>query len=197
MLKDYNGSVNVKIDGIAASAASVIAMAGDHIQISPLGMLMIHNPATIAMGDHNDMKSAIAMLEEVKESIINAYEIKTGMSRDEISELMENETWMNANKALELGFVDGIIGKDDDKEEEEPEKEPEEEPAEEEKEEPKADEQEEEEEKEPAKDQELTNGMAYSVRKFNNNLIDKLSKADKSESGMTARERLELIGKYI
>lgn len=110
MLIDYNGNVTVKIDGMAASAASVIAMAGDTVLMSPVSMLMIHNPATIAMGDHNDMQKAIDMLGEVKESIMNAYAIKTGLSRARLSHLMDSETWMNANKAVELGFADDIIG---------------------------------------------------------------------------------------
>lgn len=110
MLIDYNGNVTVKIDGMAASAASVIAMAGDTVLMSPVSMLMIHNPATIAMGDHNDMQKAIDMLGEVKESIMNAYAIKTGLSRARLSHLMDSETWMNANKAIELGFADDIIG---------------------------------------------------------------------------------------
>ncbi len=88
MLMDYKGNVTVKIDGIAASAASVIAMAGNNVMMSPVSMLMIHNPATVAMGDHNEMQKAIEMLEEVKESIINAYEIKTGMSRAKLARLM-------------------------------------------------------------------------------------------------------------
>lgn len=112
MLMDYKGNVTVKIDGIAASAASVIAMAGNNVMMSPVSMLMIHNPATVAMGDHNEMQKAIEMLEEVKESIINAYEIKTGMSRAKLARLMEEETWMNANKAVELGFADGIIARE-------------------------------------------------------------------------------------
>lgn len=110
MLCDYKGKVTVKIDGIAASAASVIAMSGDVVQMSPVGMLMIHNPSTISWGDHKEMQKAIEMLDECKESIINAYERKTGLSRNRISKLMDEETWMNANKALELGFVDEIIG---------------------------------------------------------------------------------------
>ena len=109
MLMDYRGSVTVKIDGIAASAASVIAMAGTKVLVSPVSMLMIHNPATIASGDAAEMQKAIAMLDEVKESIINAYEIKTGMSRAKISHLMDSETWMNANRAIELGFADDIL----------------------------------------------------------------------------------------
>ncbi len=121
MLVDYKGKVKVYIDGLAASAASVIAMAGDEVLMSPVSMMMIHNPATMAFGDHEDMKKAIEMLDEVKESIINAYEIKSGLSRDKLSKLMDNETWMNANKAIELGLADGIIEKEDkDKDEAKP-----------------------------------------------------------------------------
>lgn len=112
MLMDYKGNVTVKIDGIAASAASVIAMAGTEVLMSPVSTMMIHNPATVAMGDHNEMQKAIEMLNEVKESIINAYEIKTGLSRAKLSHLMDSETWMNANKAVELGFADGIIARE-------------------------------------------------------------------------------------
>lgn len=111
MLTEYQGKVTVKIDGIAASAASVIAMAGNEVLMSPVSTMMIHNPATIAFGDHTDMQKAIDMLNEVKESIINAYAIKTGLSRSKLSHLMDAETWMNANKAIELGFADGMIGK--------------------------------------------------------------------------------------
>ena len=109
MLMDYKGDVTVKIDGIAASAASVIAMAGTRVLMAPTAMMMVHNPATMAFGDHNDMKKAIELLDEVKESIINAYELKTGLPRKDISKLMENETWMNARKAIELGFADGEL----------------------------------------------------------------------------------------
>ena len=113
MLTNYNGKVTVKIDGIAASAASVIAMAGDTVLMSPVSTMMIHNPATIAFGDHTDMQKAIDMLNEVKESIINAYVIKTGLSRSKLSHLMDAETWMNANKAIELGFADGLTSDND------------------------------------------------------------------------------------
>ena len=111
MLMDYRGSVTVKIDGIAASAASVIAMAGTRVLVSPVSMLMIHNPATIASGDAAEMQKAIAMLDEVKESIINAYEIKTGMSRAKLSHLMDAETWMDAHTAVDLGFADEIMAR--------------------------------------------------------------------------------------
>ena len=109
MLMNYKGNVTVKIDGIAASAASVIAMAGNKVIVSPVSMIMIHNPATIAFGDTSEMQKAIAMLDEVKESIINAYEIKTGLSRAKLSHLMDAETWMDANSAIELGFADEIM----------------------------------------------------------------------------------------
>lgn len=109
MLIDYKGDVTVKIDGIAASAASVIAMAGTKVLMSPVSMLMIHNPMTVAFGNKGEMEKAISMLDEVKESIINAYEIKTGMSRAKLSHLMDSETWMDANKAVELGFADDIL----------------------------------------------------------------------------------------
>lgn len=109
MLSNYKGKVTVKIDGIAASAASVIAMAGDTVLVSPVSMVMIHNPATIAWGDHAEMQKAIDMLSEVKESIINAYVLKTGLSRPKLSHLMDAETWMDANKAVELGFADEIM----------------------------------------------------------------------------------------
>ena len=109
MLMDYPGDVTVKVDGIAASAASVIAMAGTRVLMSPVSTMMIHNPLTVAMGDTEEMRRAIQMLDEVKESIINAYEIKTGLPRARLSHLMDAETWMNANKALELGFCDDIM----------------------------------------------------------------------------------------
>ena len=109
MLMDYSGNVTVKIDGLAASAASVIAMAGTTVLMSPVAMMIIHNPATIAIGDAGEMKKAIDMLSEVKESIMNAYEIKTNLSRARISHLMDAESWFNATKAVELGFADGIL----------------------------------------------------------------------------------------
>ena len=113
MLMDYKGKVTVKIDGIAASAASVIAMAGTTVLMAPTALMMVHNPLTVAIGDSEEMQKAISMLSEVKESIINAYEIKTGQSRAKLSHLMDAETWLNAKKAIELGFADGIL--DDEK----------------------------------------------------------------------------------
>lgn len=109
MLKEYKGKVIVKIDGIAASAASVIAMAGDKVYMSPTAMLMIHNPSTIVWGEESDMKRGIEVLSEVKEGIINAYETKTGLPRNKISQMMDRETWMSAGKALELKFCDEVL----------------------------------------------------------------------------------------
>ena len=116
MLKNHKGKVTVKIDGIAASAASVVAMAGDETLIAPTALMMIHDPSTCAIGNKADMEKAIELLEEViilldevKESIINAYETKSHLSRNKIAKLMSDETWLNAKKAHEMGFVDGIL----------------------------------------------------------------------------------------
>ena len=120
MLKEYPGNVEVRIDGMAASAASVVAMAGDKVSMSPVAMMMIHNPMTVAMGDHKAFQQAMDMLEEVKESIINAYELKTGQSRTVISHMMDDETWFNAKKAVELGFADDILYTDGEGKQEAP-----------------------------------------------------------------------------
>lgn len=133
MLKNHKGKVTVKIDGIAASAASVVAMAGDETLIAPTAMMMIHDPSTCAVGNKADMEKAITLLEEVKESIINGYETKSHLSRNKIAKMMSDETWLNAKKAHEMGFVDGILFADkknpfipEKEEEEEPDEEDEE-----------------------------------------------------------------------
>lgn len=156
MLIQYKGNVTVKIDGIAASAASVIAMAGNTVLMSPVSMMMIHNPATVAFGDHAEMQKAIDMLAEVKESIINAYVIKTGLSRSKLSHLMDAETWMDANKAVELGFADDIITRAETKLNTDSEEEDED------------DESTEEKEKKP------TDSMLFSRKAVNNALMNKL-----------------------
>ena len=124
MLKDYAGKVTVKVASLAASAASVVAMAGDTVQMSPTALLMLHDPSTVAMGNARDMEKAIAALNEVKESIVNAYAAKSGLRRGRIADLMSEETWLNAKKAVELGFADEVLydGKKPE-ENEEPEKE--------------------------------------------------------------------------
>lgn len=113
MLREYGntrGLVTIKIDAMAISAASVVAMAGDTVEISPVGMIMIHNPWSYAQGDAEEMKTAAKMLDEVKESIINAYEFKTKLPRTKLAKMMDDETWIHAHKAVELGFADKIIG---------------------------------------------------------------------------------------
>ena len=177
MLMDYKGNVTVKIDGIAASAASVIAMAGTEVLMSPVSTMMIHNPATVAMGDHNEMQKAIEMLNEVKESIINAYEIKTGLSRAKLSHLMDSETWMNANKAVELGFADGIIARNAFPEKED-------------------DEDEDEEKKKKSTD----NSVLFSRKAVNTALINKIEKHYSNSKGTPVsdiRKRLNFIKKFI
>ena len=197
MLIQYKGNVTVKIDGIAASAASVIAMAGNTVLMSPVSMMMIHNPATVAFGDHAEMQKAIDMLAEVKESIINAYVIKTGLSRSKLSHLMDAETWMDANKAVELGFADDIITRAETKLNTDSEEEDED------------DESTEEKEKKP------TDSMLFSRKAVNNALMNKLEKhyvqskqtvakqaeisapANKGTPAKEIKERLDFIKKFI
>ncbi len=173
MLTDYKGNVTVKIDGIAASAASVIAMAGDTVLMSPVSMLMIHNPATIAFGDHAELEKAMDMLNEIKESIINAYVVKTGLSRSKLSHLMDAETWMDANKAVELGFADDIMtrAKTDPDEDEDEDDDKDEDESEESKD-PDTDEDEEEEKKPPFKPK----SMLYSQKAMGNVLLNKIER---------------------
>lgn len=112
MLKEYRGKVRVKIDAIAASAASVIAMAGDSVEISPVGMIVIHNPWTGVVGEADEFKTVANQLESIKENIINAYELKTHLSRTKLAKMMDEETFIHARKAVELGFADKIIGEE-------------------------------------------------------------------------------------
>lgn len=108
-LKEHDGKVITVVDGKAMSAASVIAMAGDETYISPVGILMIHNPWSKAVGEAKDMRHAADVLDEVKETIVNAYQLKTEKSRKKISEMMDNETFMSAKTAMKEGFVDKIL----------------------------------------------------------------------------------------
>ena len=209
MLKDYKGNVTVKIDGIAASAASVIAMAGAKVLMSPVSMLMIHNPMTVAMGNVDEMQKAIEMLDSVKDSIINAYQIKTGMTRAKISHLMDAETWMDANKAVELGFADDILFRDADTKkplEEEPDDDEEEKKPDEEGAEPSEDDDEEEKKENPFK-KDTKNSMPFSRRDANADFINKLkercSVTDSTQTQKKGRSveelkgRLDLIKKHI
>jgi ATP-dependent Clp protease protease subunit len=171
MLRNHKSKVTVKIDGIAASAASVVAMAGDETLISPTGYLMIHNPMTLASGNKSDMEKAIALLDEIKEGIINAYVRKTGLSRNKISKLMDDETWLNAEKALQLGFVDGILFDEKKKPVASEENEPNEDESNE-----KSDENDSDEDEEtPDKPQKNTASMLYSPTKTTASLMQKIS----------------------
>lgn len=108
-LKEHKGNVTVKIDGVAFSAASVIAMAGQEVFMSPTSIMMIHNPLMGVIGEADDMRHAAGVLDEVKETIINAYQLKSHRARSKIAKMMDEETWMSAKKALSEGFIDGML----------------------------------------------------------------------------------------
>ena len=114
-LLDHPHRVTVKIMGIAASAASVVAMAGDEVLISPVGYLMIHDPWSYVMGNAREMEHEARVLREIGEGIVSAYQKKTGKTTDEIRRLLEAETYMNAQSAIENGFCDGLFTPDEDK----------------------------------------------------------------------------------
>jgi ATP-dependent Clp protease protease subunit len=200
MIRDYPGKVTVRIASIAASAASVVAMSGDLVQMSPTALIMVHDPSTIAMGNAKDMEKAITTLNEVKESIINAYAFKTGLSHNRISKLMSDETWLNAKKAVELGFADEILFEDKPRPEEEPDEEPSEE-------EQKPDEEEggdegkegEEEKKKPFKLGTADAIWQYSTRLMGETILNRLEAAyqpgdtpDETETGAEAQEQPEV-----
>lgn len=108
MLKAYSGKVVVNIQGLAASAASVIAMAGDEVNMSPTSQMMIHKASTISMGNADDLDHDSKMLDVTDQSIVNAYENKTGLKRDDILQMMAKETWMTAQDAVDKGFADNV-----------------------------------------------------------------------------------------
>lgn len=195
MIRDYPGSVTVRIASIAASAASVVAMAGNLVQMSPTALLMIHDPSTIAMGNAKDMEKAITTLNEVKESIINAYAAKTGLSRNRISKLMSDETWLNAKKAVELRFADEILFADkpkEDPDEDEPEEKPDTDPDEPDKEEEGGDEKEE--QKKPFKLKEAGAVWQYSTKAMGQTILNRLGVSDEAavpETNAPAQEPAE------
>jgi ATP-dependent Clp protease, protease subunit len=114
-LKSHDGKIIAKIDSKAMSAASVIAMAADEIHMSPVGLMMIHNPLTGVHGDMRDLRKAADVLDTVKDTIINAYVAKTNKSRSFISALMDDETYMSAHDAVKNGFADKVIGEEEEK----------------------------------------------------------------------------------
>ena len=190
MLRDYKGHVTVKIDGLAASAASVIAVAGDTVLVSPVAMMMIHNPATIAMGNTKDMEAAIAMLNEVKDSILNAYVDKTGLSRNKLSKMMDDETWFNSKKAVELGFADKVLFAAEEKKKPEENQDPDEKEGKEPEEDGEGD------EDEKKKKFPFQNAYAYSRKSVADSFLNKVS--DKAPENATVpvdqlRKRLDLL----
>lgn len=179
MLRNHKGKITVKIDALAASAASVVAMSGDETFISPTGMLMVHDPACFASGNKADMEKAIALLDEIKEGIINAYEEKTHLSRSKIAKMMDEETWINAKKAKQLGFVDGILFSKKETEEKEPDKdEPEEEPD------------------EKQKPKKAPESMLYSTSATNASLLQKISAATPTGVPINQLEKRLALLKY-
>jgi ATP-dependent Clp protease protease subunit len=192
MLLSYGEKVTVKIDGLAASAASVIAMAGDEVLVSPVSMLMIHNPATAAMGDKSDLEQAISMLDSVKDSILNAYVKKTGLSKNKLSKLMDDETWMDANKAVELHFADRVMERPDLYHEEEQDKKvPEEEDPDgekpEEESEKKSEKESEEEDPEKKEKNQIQTGFLYSSRQMAAAFTNKVKKHYAADNAVTSK----------
>ena len=108
-LRSYSGKVVVKIVGIAASAASVIAMAGDVVEISPTAQIMIHNVSSRVDGDHNTLLHEAGVLEGFNKSIANAYVDKTGKALDDLLDLMNKTTWFDAKSAVKEGFADRVM----------------------------------------------------------------------------------------
>ena len=104
------GRVTVIVTALAASAASVVAMAGDEILISPVAYMMIHNPWSMAVGDAKEMRRNARILDEIAEGLITAYQQRTGKSRDQLKRMLENETWMSAQTCVDEGFADAIYG---------------------------------------------------------------------------------------
>ncbi len=112
-LMEHKGRVNVRIEALAASAASVVAMAGDTVSMAATAYLMIHNPWTLTIGDADDLRHEADVLDEVAEGLVLAYQIKTGLSRSKLRQMMADETWMSAQTAVDMGFADEIISRRD------------------------------------------------------------------------------------
>ena len=108
-LAAYPGKVNITISGTAASAATVLCMAADNLDMTPGSLFMIHDPSIVAMGNVHDLKDAIRLLEASKESILNVYETRMKITREQASAMMSKTTWMDAQEALEDGFIDSIL----------------------------------------------------------------------------------------
>ena len=113
LLKGYDNDVMVNIVGLAASAASVIAMAGDTVKIAPTAQIMIHKAWTDSQGNADDLEHQANVLGTIDQSIASAYEKKTGMNQDELLQMMSNETWLTARDAVDKGFADEIMFEDE------------------------------------------------------------------------------------
>lgn len=113
LLKGYDNDVTVNIVGLAASAASVIAMAGDTVKIAPTAQIMIHKAWTDSQGNADDLEHQANVLGTIDQSIASAYEKKTGMNQDELLQMMSNETWLTAKDAVDKGFADEIMFEDE------------------------------------------------------------------------------------
>lgn len=112
ILQDYPARVTADIIGLAASAATIVVGGASVIKMRDTATFMIHDPSTIAWGTIDEMQQVVDILKTIKETILNGYEVRTGLKRDVLSELMTNETWMTAQQAKEMGFVDEVISGD-------------------------------------------------------------------------------------
>ena len=109
-LKESKASITVKVDGIAASAASLIAMAGEKIIMPENTMLMLHNPWGICKGEAEEMRAQAELLDKLKEQCIKAYQAKSNLSGEKLSEIMDNESYLSAKECKELGLCDEVVG---------------------------------------------------------------------------------------
>lgn len=110
LIRSYEGDTEARIEGIAASAASYFALTADRVSMSENAILMIHNPYALCVGEADEMRKTAEMLDKVRATIVNQYETKTGMDRERIEELMDAESYFEATEALDMGFVDVLIG---------------------------------------------------------------------------------------
>ncbi len=109
-LKNYSGKVTVKIEGLAASMATIIALAADRVEMTSNSLFMIHSPMSNVFGNKAQMRKQINALEKVETTMLSVYKAKTNISEDDIEQMMARETWLSAHEALELGFVDEVLG---------------------------------------------------------------------------------------
>ena len=112
-LKSLDNKVVTRVEGLAASIASLIALAGDEVKMSEVGSIMIHRASTMADGNQKDLEKQIETLKTIDETLITVYQAKTGESREQVEEWMDDEKWFTADEAIEIGFVDEIINKVD------------------------------------------------------------------------------------